>query len=87
MYVVELVSFVAECLLSILVGKTLAFTSIRFTNEKNELVARGNHTKYAWYLIVSGYGLTKQVRCIGFQGSKQYPAGVGIEYIEAPVER
>ncbi|OQO07828.1 hypothetical protein B0A48_06619 [Cryoendolithus antarcticus] len=32
-------------------GKTLAYTSIRFTNEKDELVARGSHTKYvalAW---------------------------------------
>lgn len=26
-------------------GKTLAFTSIRFTNDKDELVARGSHTK------------------------------------------
>ncbi|GAB7323524.1 hypothetical protein MBLNU13_g07035t3 [Cladosporium sp. NU13] len=33
------------------VGKTLAYTSIRFTNEQEELVARGSHTKYialAW---------------------------------------
>lgn len=32
-------------------GKTLAYTSITFTNAKNELVARGSHTKYvatAW---------------------------------------
>ncbi|KAF2761124.1 putative PaaI_thioesterase family protein [Pseudovirgaria hyperparasitica] len=32
-------------------GKTLAFTSIRFTNAQDELVARGSHTKYiapAW---------------------------------------
>ena len=27
------------------VGKTLAYTSIRFTNEQEELVARGSHTK------------------------------------------
>ncbi|KAK6429131.1 hypothetical protein LTR95_014723 [Oleoguttula sp. CCFEE 5521] len=27
-------------------GKTLAYTSIRFTNKKDELVARGSHTKY-----------------------------------------
>ncbi|KAL9108115.1 MAG: hypothetical protein Q9227_007091 [Pyrenula ochraceoflavens] len=27
-------------------GKTLAFTSIRFINKNNELVARGSHTKY-----------------------------------------
>ena len=34
-----------------LVGKTMAFTSIRFTNEKGQLFARGSHTKYialAW---------------------------------------
>jgi len=32
-------------------GKTLAFTSIKFTNNKDQLVARGSHTKYvtlAW---------------------------------------
>ena len=32
-------------------GKSLAYTSIRFHNEKDELVARGSHTKYvavAW---------------------------------------
>ncbi|KAK3708669.1 hypothetical protein LTR37_011391 [Vermiconidia calcicola] len=32
-------------------GKTMAFTSIRFTNAQNQLVARGSHTKYvamAW---------------------------------------
>lgn len=27
-------------------GKTLAFTSISFTNKDNEIVARGSHTKY-----------------------------------------
>ena len=30
----------------ILVGKTLAFTSIRFMDKSNTLVARGSHTKY-----------------------------------------
>jgi len=32
-------------------GKTLAFTSIEFLNEKDEVFARGSHTKYvalAW---------------------------------------
>jgi acyl-coenzyme A thioesterase 13 len=32
-------------------GKTLAFTSIAFTNERGQTVARGSHTKYvlqAW---------------------------------------
>lgn len=33
------------------VGKTLAFTSISFRNEKNELVARGSHTKSVDLLI------------------------------------
>jgi len=33
------------------VGKTLAFTSINFSNNKGEVFARGSHTKYvalAW---------------------------------------
>jgi acyl-coenzyme A thioesterase 13 len=33
------------------VGKTLAYTSINFTNSKGEVFARGSHTKYvalAW---------------------------------------
>ncbi|KAJ5810442.1 esterase [Penicillium tannophilum] len=32
-------------------GKTLAFTNIKFTNDKGDIVARGSHTKYvtlAW---------------------------------------
>ena len=32
-------------------GKTMAYTSIKFLNDKDELVARGSHTKYvalAW---------------------------------------
>ncbi|KAL1635382.1 hypothetical protein SLS56_001807 [Neofusicoccum ribis] len=32
-------------------GKTLAYTNIKFFNDKNEIVARGSHTKYvtlAW---------------------------------------
>lgn len=28
------------------VGKTLAYTSITFTNNKGQLAARGSHTKY-----------------------------------------
>lgn len=28
------------------VGKTLAFTTVRFMNAKNEVVARGSHTKF-----------------------------------------
>lgn len=34
-----------------LVGKTLAFTSITFSNSKGDIFARGSHTKYvalAW---------------------------------------
>ncbi len=27
-------------------GKTLAYTSIKFMNARDELVARGSHTKY-----------------------------------------
>jgi acyl-coenzyme A thioesterase 13 len=29
-----------------LVGKTMAFTSIQFKNEKDQVFARGSHTKY-----------------------------------------
>lgn len=32
----------------VVVGKTLAYTSINFHNEKKELVARGSHTKYVF---------------------------------------
>lgn len=38
-------------LTEIKVGKTLAFTSINFSNSKGEIFARGSHTKYvalAW---------------------------------------
>jgi hypothetical protein len=28
------------------VGKTLAYTSVHFTNKNNEIVARGSHTKF-----------------------------------------
>jgi acyl-coenzyme A thioesterase 13 len=38
-------------LIAITVGKTLAFTSIHFSNAKGEVFARGSHTKYvalAW---------------------------------------
>lgn len=33
------------------VGKTLAYTSVKFMNKNNEIVARGSHTKFvalAW---------------------------------------
>ena len=32
--------------MSLVVGKTLAFTSIKFINKNNEIVARGSHTKF-----------------------------------------
>lgn len=32
--------------LTIPVGKTLAFTSIKFFNQDEQIVARGSHTKY-----------------------------------------
>lgn len=38
-------------LITTTVGKTLAYTSINFTNSKGEVFARGSHTKYvalAW---------------------------------------
>lgn len=33
------------------VGKTLAFTSIKFSNPNGDLVARGSHTKYVQSLV------------------------------------
>jgi acyl-coenzyme A thioesterase 13 len=36
---------------TVIVGKTLAYTSINFSNNKGEVFARGSHTKYvalAW---------------------------------------
>lgn len=44
-------SFRANLYTMYLVGKTLAFTSINFSNAKGEVFARGSHTKYvalAW---------------------------------------
>jgi acyl-coenzyme A thioesterase 13 len=38
-------------LIDSVVGKTMAFTSIQFKNEKDQVFARGSHTKYiaqAW---------------------------------------
>lgn len=32
------------------VGKTLAYTNIKFMNSKGEVFARGSHTKYAFAL-------------------------------------
>ncbi|KAG9548609.1 hypothetical protein KCU71_g1570, partial [Aureobasidium melanogenum] len=46
-----LLTFLKLLTFTITVGKTLAYTSINFHNEKQELVARGSHTKYvtlAW---------------------------------------
>lgn len=35
-----------------IVGKSLAYTSINFKNSKDELVARGSHTKYVSNVIL-----------------------------------
>jgi len=35
-----------EHLLTNAVGKTLAYTNIKFTNPAGDIVARGSHTKY-----------------------------------------
>ena len=36
-----------------IVGKTLAYTSIRFMDGKGELVARGSHTKFSGPILIS----------------------------------
>lgn len=43
--------FKSNVSLMVTVGKTLAYTSISFSNSKGEIFARGSHTKYvalAW---------------------------------------
>lgn len=40
-----LATFGTICLL-MLVGKTLAFTTVKFINKDNQIVARGSHTKF-----------------------------------------
>lgn len=41
-----------ESLLTTTVGKTLAYTNIRFTNLAGDIVARGSHTKYTYTILM-----------------------------------
>ncbi|KAL7276734.1 hypothetical protein RUND412_000271 [Rhizina undulata] len=43
------------------IGKTLAYTSIIFRNEKNELVARGSHTKYIAHALKDAKNIIDQL--------------------------
>jgi len=36
------------------VGKTLAYTNIKFTNPAGDIVARGSHTKYVYTVLMRG---------------------------------
>jgi acyl-coenzyme A thioesterase 13 len=51
MYLDPILTFSAKSVNISPVGKTLAYTSINFSNSKGEVFARGSHTKYvalAW---------------------------------------
>ena len=57
-------------------GKTLAYTSISFTNSKGEIAARGSHTKW----VASSLGtramantkISLQIRCLGLEAPGEY---------------
>ena len=44
------------------VGKTLAFTSVRFINKNNEIVARGSHTKYVSFAWKDEKNITDELK-------------------------
>ena len=44
------------------VGKTLAFTTIRFMNAKDEVVARGSHTKFVALAHKNEKNITDQLQ-------------------------
>ena len=44
------------------VGKTLAFTSVRFINKDNEIVARGSHTKYVSFAWKDEKNITDELK-------------------------
>lgn len=46
----------------VIVGKTLAYTSIKFMNSKDELVARGSHTKYVSLAWKDGNNIVEEMR-------------------------
>ena len=49
-------------LLTSLVGKTLAFTSVKFINKDNEIVARGSHTKYVSFAWKDEKNITEELK-------------------------
>ena len=44
------------------VGKTLAFTSVKFINKDNEIVARGSHTKYVSFAWKDEKNITEELK-------------------------
>lgn len=44
------------------VGKTLAFTSVKFINKDNEIVARGSHTKYVSFAWKDEKNITDELK-------------------------
>jgi acyl-coenzyme A thioesterase 13 len=52
------------------VGKTLAYTSIQFTNAKGEIAARGSHTKY----VANTYPHDSSSKFRSLTGSYRYVA-------------
>ncbi|KAK2739282.1 hypothetical protein FQN57_006617 [Myotisia sp. PD_48] len=44
------------------IGKTLAYTTIRFTNPANEVIARGSHTKYISFAYKDPNNIVGQVK-------------------------
>lgn len=43
-------------------GKTLAYTSIQFTNSKGEIAARGSHTKYVQDSLPNPFSISMIIR-------------------------
>jgi acyl-coenzyme A thioesterase 13 len=43
-------------------GKTLAYTSVQFTNAQNQLVARGSHTKFVALAFKDEKNITDQLK-------------------------
>lgn len=44
------------------VGKTLAFTSVKFINKDDEIVARGSHTKYVSFAWKDEKNITEELK-------------------------
>lgn len=44
------------------VGKTLAYTSVKFMNKDNQIVARGSHTKYVSFAWKDEKNITEQLK-------------------------